>query len=227
MTIRVLLADDQALLRAGFRMVLETQDDLEVVAEAEDGRHAIELLERIDVDVVLMDVRMPRLDGIAATRAILGQFAEPPRIIILTTFDLDEYAYSGLQAGASGFLLKDALPEELLHAIRVVAQGDAILAPSLTRRLIDRYASRLALPGVKPEPVDGLTDREGEVLLEIAHGQSNAEIASRLFLSEATIKTHVAHILSKLGLRDRVQAVVYAYENGLVSRGVASPEPRP
>jgi DNA-binding NarL/FixJ family response regulator len=216
-TIRVALVDDQALLRAGFRMVLEAQDDIEVVAEAENGRAAIELIQRLPVDVVLMDIRMPVLDGIAATRAITTELPNPPRVLILTTFDLDEYAYNGLQAGASGFLLKDAPPEQLLHAIRVVAQGDAILAPTLTRRLIDRYADRLAPLAPDAAAVAQLTEREREVLLEIALGQSNSEIAQRLHLSEATIKSHVGHILTKLELRDRVQAVVYAYESGLVS----------
>jgi DNA-binding NarL/FixJ family response regulator len=215
-TIRIALVDDQAMLRMGFRMVLEAQPDMEVVGEASDGEEAIALVERCAVDVMLMDVRMPRLDGVAATDRI-SRRPDAPRVLILTTFDLDEYVYAGLRAGASGFLLKDVPPEELLQAIRVLAAGDAVVAPSVTRRLLDRFAHRLPA-GDDPSPlVDQLTDREREVLLEVAQGLSNAEIARRLYLSEATVKTHVAHMLMKLGLRDRVQAVVFAYESGLVT----------
>jgi DNA-binding NarL/FixJ family response regulator len=213
--IRVLLVDDQPMLRAGFRMVLDAQPDLLVVGEAGDGEEAIASIQRTLPDVVLMDVRMPRLDGVAATRRILAEVPDPPRVLILTTFDLDEYAYSGLRAGASGFLLKDAEPAQLLHAIRVVAAGNAIVAPTVTRRLLDRFAHQLPA-AIADERTDDLSDREREVLLQIAAGWSNAEIAAHLYLSEATIKTHVAHILAKLGLRDRVQAAVYAYETGLV-----------
>ena len=200
-------------------MVLDAQHDIEVVGEAADGQEAIDILRTLQADVVLMDVRMPNLDGVAATRAIVQGNPNAPKVLILTTFDLDDYAYSGLQAGASGFLLKDAQPEQLLHAIRVIANGDAILAPTLTRRLIDQFASRLGpVQATSTVATTSLTERENEVLREIAHGLSNAEIAAALRLSEATVKTHVAHLLAKLGLRDRVQAVVYAYESGLVRR---------
>jgi DNA-binding NarL/FixJ family response regulator len=221
--IRVLIVDDQPMLRVGFRMVLDAQPDLHVVGEAGDGEQAIAAVREQHPDVVLMDVRMPRLDGVTATARIL-QEPDPPRILILTTFDLDEYAFSGLRAGASGFLLKDAEPEQLLHAIRVVAAGNAIVAPTVTRRLLDRFAHQLpgALTG---DRADDLTDREHEVLLQIAAGWSNAEIAAHLYLSEATVKTHVAHILAKLGLRDRVQVAVYAYETGLVRPTLTPPGP--
>ncbi|MEV6423851.1 response regulator transcription factor [Streptomyces sp. NPDC051662] len=219
MSIRVMLVDDQVLLRTGFRMVLAAQPDMEVVAEAGDGAEAIENLRATAVDVVLMDVRMPRLDGVEATRRIC---AEPnaPKVLILTTFDLDEYAFSGLKAGASGFMLKDVPPGELLNAIRSVHSGDAVVAPSTTRRLLDRFAPMLPSPG-KPrhKELDRLTDREREVMLLVAQGLSNGEIAGRLVLSDATVKTHVGRILTKLGLRDRVQVVVLAYETGLVRAG--------
>ncbi|MFJ2111142.1 MULTISPECIES: response regulator [unclassified Streptomyces] len=219
MSIRVMLVDDQVLLRTGFRMVLAAQPDMEVVAEAGDGAEAIENLRSTAVDVVLMDVRMPRLDGVGATRRIC---AEPgaPKVLILTTFDLDEYAFSGLKAGASGFMLKDVPPGELLNAIRSVHSGDAVVAPSTTRRLLDRFSSLLPSTG-KPESkvVERLTGREREVMLLVAQGLSNGEIAGRLVLSEATVKTHVGRILTKLGLRDRVQVVVLAYETGLVRAG--------
>jgi DNA-binding NarL/FixJ family response regulator len=220
MTIRIVLADDQPMLRMGFRMVLEAQPDLEVVAEAGDGQEAVEALRRVPADVVLMDVRMPRLDGVEATRRICAD-AGAPRVLILTTFDLDEYVYAGLRAGASGFLLKDVPPEELLAAIRAVAAGDAIVAPRVTRRLLDQFARHLPDDQTPSPAIERLTEREREVLLEVARGRSNAEIAAVLHLSEATVKTHVAHILSKLGLRDRVQAVVLAYETGLVTPGLA------
>ncbi|RKN42945.1 response regulator [Streptomyces hoynatensis] len=220
MPIRVMLVDDQVLLRTGFRMVLSAQPDMEVVAEASDGAEALEVLRGTAVDVVLMDVRMPRLDGVEATRRICqGGAGGPgePKVLILTTFDLDEYAFSGLKAGAAGFLLKDVPPQELLGAIRSVHSGDSVVAPSTTRRLLDRFMSLLPVeePAAHPE-LDQLTEREREVLLLIAQGLSNGEIAAHLFVSEATVKTHVGRILAKLGLRDRVQAVVLAYETGLV-----------
>ncbi|MET9479769.1 response regulator transcription factor [Streptomyces sp. NPDC006638] len=219
MSIRVMLVDDQMLLRTGFRMVLAAQPDMEVVAEAGDGAEAIENLRATAVDVVLMDVRMPRLDGVEATRRICAE-PNPPKVLILTTFDLDEYAFSGLKAGASGFMLKDVPPSELLSAIRSVHSGDAVVAPSTTRRLLDRFAPMLP-SGDKPrnKQMDRLTEREREVMLLVAQGLSNGEIAGRLVLSEATVKTHVGRILTKLGLRDRVQVVVLAYESGLVRAG--------
>jgi DNA-binding NarL/FixJ family response regulator len=217
-TIRLLLVDDQPMLRMGFRMIFESQSDMQVVGEAGDGEEAIYRLRITPADVVLMDVRMPHVDGVAATHRIVTEIPDPPRVLILTTFDLDEYVYAGLQAGASGFLLKDVPPEQLLHAIRVVAAGDAVVAPSVTRRLLDRFARQLPAPEADNAKIDSLTEREREVLLEVATGRSNAEIAQRLFLSEATVKTHVAHMLAKLDVRDRVQAVVYAYETGLVTR---------
>ncbi|MFI7243326.1 response regulator [Streptomyces qinglanensis] len=224
MTIRVMLVDDQALLRTGFRMVLTAQQDMEVVAEASDGAEALAVLREQPVDVVLMDVRMPGVDGVEATRRICdGGEGGPgdPKVLILTTFDLDEYAFSALKAGASGFMLKDVPPGDLLAAIRAVRSGDAVVAPSTTRRLIDRFSS--VLPASSSEPVAEelrrITDREREVLALIAQGLSNSEIAARLVLSEATVKTHVGRILAKLGLRDRVQAVVLAYETGLVRAG--------
>ncbi|NGN65134.1 response regulator transcription factor [Streptomyces sp. A7024] len=224
MPIRVMLVDDQVLLRTGFRMVLAAQEDMEVVAEAGDGQEAVDQLRTTPVDVVLMDVRMPRLDGVEATRQICaGEPSEAPKVLILTTFDLDEYAFSALQAGASGFMLKDVPPGELLTAIRAVHNGDAVVAPSTTRRLIDRFADVMPVSGgdrAHPE-LDRLTDREREVLLLVAQGLSNGEIAARLVLSEATVKTHVGRILTKLELRDRVQAVVLAYETGLVRAGTS------
>ncbi|MEU1849826.1 response regulator transcription factor [Streptomyces sp. NPDC019990] len=220
MTIRVMLVDDQVLLRTGFRMVLAAQPDMEVVAEAGDGVEALQALRTTAVDVVLMDVRMPKLDGVETTRRICAD-TDPPKVLILTTFDLDEYAFSGLKAGASGFMLKDVPPGELLAAIRSVHSGDAVVAPSTTRRLLDRFAPML--PGTAQRPrhqeLERLTDRESEVMLLVAQGLSNGEIAARLVLSEATVKTHVGRILTKLGLRDRVQVVVLAYETGLVRAG--------
>lgn len=215
--IRIVLADDQELVRAGFRMVLDAQPDMTVVGEAGDGLAAVELLRRTSADVVVMDVRMPRLDGIEATRRIC-QVGERPRVLMLTTFDLDEYAFAALKAGASGFLLKDVPPEELLFGIRSVHSGDAVVAPSTTRRLIDRFAPMFPASGDgSPGPeLSGLTSRELEVLTLIAQGLSNTEIGERLFVSEATVKTHVGRVLAKLNLRDRVQAVVFAYESGLV-----------
>jgi DNA-binding NarL/FixJ family response regulator len=224
MTVRVVLADDQALLRKGFRMILEAEDDIEIVGEAADGSDAVRLAELYRPDVVLMDVRMPVLDGIEATRAITAPEGAETRVLILTTFDLDEYAFSGLRAGASGFLLKDVPPAELVSAIRTVARGDAVVSPRVTRRLLEEYADRLpdlaagGGPGDTGEnpAIDRLTEREREVLLAVADGLSNAEIAERLFVSEATVKSHVGRLLAKLGLRDRVQAVVFAFQSGLV-----------
>ncbi|MGK5630681.1 response regulator [Streptomyces sp. URMC 123] len=221
MSIRVMLVDDQMLLRTGFRMVLQAQPDMEVVAEAGDGLEALEVLRATRVDVVLMDVRMPRLDGVEATRRICERGEGAPRVLILTTFDLDEYAFSALKVGASGFMLKDVPPSELLAAIRAVHSGDAVVAPSTTRRLLDRFSPMLPSAGGEPKhtELDRLTEREREVMLLVAQGLSNSEIAGRLVLSEATVKTHVGRILTKLGLRDRVQAVVLAYETGLVRAG--------
>lgn len=215
--IRVLLADDQALMRTGFRYILEATDDLQVVGEAADGQEAVTLARGLRPDVVLMDIRMPQLDGIEATRRLRD--ADPSaKVLVLTTFDLDEYVYGALRAGASGFLLKDSPPEELLHAIRVVAAGDALVAPAITRRLLDEFAARPD-PDAAPPDVKGLTEREREVLVLVAHGLSNAEIAGSLYLGETTVKTHLGRVLAKLHLRDRVAAVVYAYEIGLVRPG--------
>ena len=216
--IRVVLVDDQELLRMGFRMILDAQEDMAVVGEAGDGKAALDLLKRVAADVVLMDVRMPLLDGVEATRRLLCDLGpQAPKVLILTTFDLDEYAFAALKAGASGFLLKDVPPVELLSAIRAVRSGDAVVAPSTTRRLLDRFVPMLPTGDVPAAPrLASLTDREREVLGLIAQGLSNAEIAARLVLSEATVKTHVGRILAKLELRDRVQAVVLAYETGLV-----------
>jgi DNA-binding NarL/FixJ family response regulator len=216
----ILLVDDQPMLRMGYRMVLDAQADLTVIGEAENGLEAIELTDRLQPDVVLMDVRMPDLDGVQATERIVAS-GSGSKIIILTTFDLDEYAYGALRAGASGFLLKDAPPPDMLSAIRAVATGDAVVAPSVTRRLLSQFVQHLPDPqhkmiGVVDERFESLTPRERELLVEVARGLSNAEIAERLVLSEATVKTHVGRILGKLGLRDRVQIVVFAYETGLV-----------
>ncbi|HEV8249382.1 MAG TPA: response regulator transcription factor [Gaiellaceae bacterium] len=215
MSIRVLLVDDQELVRAGFRMILDAEPDLEIVAEAGDGLEALEAADRHTIDVALMDIRMPNLDGIEATRRLLERSPET-RVLMLTTFDLNEYVYEALRAGASGFLLKDAPPEKLVEAIRIVADGEALLAPSITRRVIEEYVSRPPAGNGLPTELDELTSRELEVLRLVARGLSNAEIAGQLFLGETTVKTHVAHILQKLRLRDRVQAVVLAYESGLV-----------
>ena len=216
--IRVLIADDQALVRAGFRAILEGQDDLEVVGEAADGGEAVNIARELRPDVVLMDVRMPGVDGIEATRRLLRD-GDAPRVLMLTTFDLDEYVYEAMRAGASGFLLKDVPRDQLVGAVRTVAAGDALLAPALVRRLIEDFVRRPA-PGARPPAeLDDLTERELEVLTLIARGLANAEIAASLFVSEATVRTHVTHILAKLGLRDRVQAVVLAYETGLVQPG--------
>jgi DNA-binding NarL/FixJ family response regulator len=216
MTIRVLLVDDQDLVRAGFAMVLGSQPDIEVVGEAADGRAAVRLAQECPADVVVMDVRMPELDGVAATREIC-RAGERPRVLILTTFDLDEYAFAALRAGASGFLLKSAPPEELLYAIRCVHKGDSVVAPSTTRRLIGRFLPHLPASDGPPPDLAELTAREREVLASVGCGLSNTEIAALLTISEATVKTHVGHIMAKLGLRDRIQAVVYAYETGVVT----------
>ncbi|GFH37028.1 response regulator [Streptomyces pacificus] len=221
MAVRVLLVDDQPLLRTGFRMILEAEQDIAVVGEAGDGLQALDQVRALQPDVVLMDIRMPRMDGVEATRRITGPERDgPAKVLVLTTFDLDEYVVEALRAGASGFLLKDAPANELVQAIRVVAAGEAMLAPSITRRLLDKYASHLP-SGEEPMPdtLRTLTERELEVLKLVARGLSNAEIAADLFVSETTVKTHVGHVLTKLGLRDRVQAAVYAYESGLVRPG--------
>ncbi|MEV7005573.1 response regulator transcription factor [Streptosporangium sp. NPDC051022] len=216
--LRVVIADDQALVRTGFRMIL-TVDGIEVVAEAADGAEAVAAVRRTRPDVVLMDIRMPRMDGLEATRRILGGGAEETRVLILTTYDLDQYVYAALTAGASGFLLKDVTPEHLVAAIRLVRSGDALLAPSITRRLVERFARRDEAKAMLHRDLSELTPRELEVLRLLATGLSNAELADRLTLGTTTVKTHVARILSKLGLRDRVQAVVLAYETGLISPG--------
>ncbi|MCM0674276.1 response regulator transcription factor [Micromonospora phytophila] len=214
--VRVLLADDQPLLRTGFRMVLGAEDDLDIVAEAGDGLEAVDLSRRLLPDVVLMDIRMPRMDGVAATRAIVDARL-PVRVLILTTFDLDEYVVGALRAGASGFLAKDVPAEDLVTAIHTVAAGEAVVAPRILKRLLDRFADVLPDPAATPpKTLSALTEREREVLVQVARGLSNAEIARALSVSETTIKTHVGHVLTKLGLRDRVQAVVLAYETGLV-----------
>ncbi|WP_091669685.1 response regulator [Amycolatopsis marina] len=217
--ISVVVVDDQELMRAGFRMVLGAHPDVEIVGEAGDGAQAVELAERLRPDVVLMDVRMPVLDGVEATKRIVD--AGTSRVLVMTTFDLDEYVYSALQGGASGFLLKDTPPDHLVSALRAVASGDAVVSPSVTRRLLDRFIGKGGSPIRDSTTLDVLTEREREVLLLIAKGLSNTEIAATLFLSEATVKTHVGRILSKLDLRDRVQAVVLAYETGLTRPGLA------
>ncbi|KNX38454.1 response regulator transcription factor [Luteipulveratus halotolerans] len=218
-TIGVFLVDDQQLVRAGFRMVLDAEPGMEVVGEAGDGQEAVDSLALSRADVVLMDVRMPRLDGVEATRRICAR-PDAPAVVVLTTFDLDEYAFAALKAGAAGFLLKDAGPADLLAAIRTVHRGDSVVAPSTTRRLIDRFAEHLPDDGQDTPPADerlgSLTDREREVLIAVGQGMSNAEIAAALFVAEATVKTHIGRVLAKLGLRDRVQMVVLAYETGLV-----------
>jgi len=229
-TIRVVLVDDQEMYRLGFHMLLESQDDVELVGEADDGTTAVELLAGVEADVVLMDVRMPRMDGIEATRRIVGGSGggrtdgpadgSGPRVLVLTTFDLDEYAFEAIRAGASGFLLKDTGLEELMAAIRHVHDGDAVMAPSTTRRLIERFAARpTPAPDVESAPLDGLTSREGEVFLMLARGFPNDRIARELSIAEGTVRIHVGRILGKLGLHDRSQAVVLAYESGLIRPG--------
>ncbi|WP_300267064.1 response regulator transcription factor [Microbacterium sp.] len=219
MTIEVLIADDQAMVRAGFAALLGAHDGITVTGQAVNGAEAVSLATRLDPDVILMDVRMPEMDGIAATQRILGPAypaAKVPRILMLTTFDIDDYVYDALQAGASGFLLKDALPEELVHAVRVVAAGDALLAPSVTRRLIAQFASQKSRTGASAHLLADLTEREREVLVLIGQGHSNSEISTALFIAEQTVKTHVGKVLAKIGARDRVQAVIFAYDTGLV-----------
>jgi DNA-binding NarL/FixJ family response regulator len=211
--LRVVVADDQELIRAGFKALLEGRG-VQVVAQAADGLEAIEVVNHTRPDVVLMDIRMPRLDGVEATRRLPDH-----RVLIVTTYELDEYVVEALRAGAAGFILKDAPPEELVHAVRVVAAGDSLLAPSVTRRLLEQVVRRLPAPSARPLELQELTRREREILLLVARGRSNAEIAQELFLSELTVKTHVSHVLGKLGLRDRVQLVILAYESGLISVG--------
>ncbi|HWO67792.1 MAG TPA: response regulator transcription factor [Umezawaea sp.] len=220
---RILLADDHALIRGGIRMILRSQDDFEVVGEAEDGTGAVELARSLRPDLVLMDVQMPGLDGLEATRRIVA--AGDCAVLVLTTFNRDDYLFQALQAGASGFLLKNASPEDLISAVRVVARGDALLAPELTRRLFDQFAARPA-GSRRPDLLGLLTERETQILRSVAGGRSNAEIAAELFVGEATVKTHVSRVLAKLGLRDRVQAVVYAYETGVVAPGDNPPPER-
>jgi DNA-binding NarL/FixJ family response regulator len=215
-TIRVALTDDQAMVRAGFRRLLELEADLDVVGEAADGLEAVALAARTQPDVMLLDIRMPRLDGIAATRRITEN--GPTRAVTLTTFDLDEYVYGALRAGASGFLLKDAEPEEMLAAVRAAAGGDAVISPRITRRLLAEFVQRPTADDAD-QALDNLTDREREIFSPLARGRSNTEIAATLFLGEATVKTHVGNVLAKLQLRDRIQAVVYAYEHGIVTPG--------
>ena len=220
MSIRILIADDQALVRAGFKMILDAEGDLDVVGEARDGAQAITMAAELQPDVVLMDIRMPEVDGIEATRRVITEAGERPvRVLMLTTFDLNEYVYEALRAGASGFLLKDVPPEQLVAGIRVVAEGEALLAPSITRRLIQEFATAAPAPSEPPPGLDELTPREVEVFKLVSRGLSNAEIAAELVVSETTVKTHVARVLMKLGLRDRVQAVVLAYESGVAVPG--------
>jgi DNA-binding NarL/FixJ family response regulator len=220
MTVRVLIVDDQALVRTGFRMILEAEEEVEVVGEARDGAEAVAEARRLQPDVVLMDVRMPELDGIEATRRLLGNGGVDAKVVMLTTFDMDEYVYEALRVGASGFLLKDVPPEQLVEGIKAVASGDALLAPSVTRRVIEEFVRRPPSAARTPPPgLEELTVRELEVLKLIARGLSNAEIAKELFVGDTTVKTHVARILMKLRLRDRVQAVVFAYEFGVVQPG--------
>ena len=218
--LRVLLADDQDLVRAGFRVILGMEDDIEVAGEAGDGLAAVDLATRLRPDVVLMDVQMPGIDGLEATRRVLA--AVDTKVVILTTFDREDYLFEALRAGASGFLLKNASPEDLVDAVRVVARGDALLSPEVTRRVIARFSTNAPAPAPAHRPPE-LTDREFEVLVQLARGASNAEIAAELYLGEATVKTHVSRVLTKLGLRDRTHAVVYAYERGIVAPGGAEP----
>ncbi len=219
--IRVVIADDQALVRGGFRMILDAQKDIEVVGEAGDGREALDRARDLEPDIVLMDIRMPEMDGLEATRRLLSGDGRS-RVVILTTFDADEYVYEAMKAGASGFLLKDVRPEQLAEAVRTVAAGDALLAPAITRRLVEQFVRRPPPGSAKPPELAELTERELDVLRLVARGLSNGEIASTLFLTEATVKTHLTRILAKLHLRDRVQAVVLAYESGLVEPGERS-----
>ncbi|MEA2362033.1 MAG: hypothetical protein QOD71_1178 [Thermoleophilaceae bacterium] len=221
MTVSVLVADDQELVRTGLRTILDAQQDIEVVGEAGDGAEAVDAVRRLRPDVVVMDVRMPTMDGLAATRRIVSESSEPPRVLVLTTFDLDEYVYEALRAGASGFLLKGAPTAQVIEAVRVVATGDALISPSVTRRLIDEFARRPRADARAPAQLDELTARERDVLELVVRGRSNPEIAEELVVSAATVKTHVAHILTKLGVRDRVQAVILLYESGVIRPGGA------
>ena len=223
MTVRVLICDDQALVRGGFRAILDARPEIEVVGEAENGAQAVALAERRHPDVILMDIRMPVLDGIEATRKLVADGSQA-RVIVLTTFDLDEYVHAAIRAGASGFLLKDVTPAKLVEAIGIVAQGDALLAPSVTRRLLERFAATLPVGDQSSDALAELTAREIEVLRLLAGGLSNAEIAAELVVTEATVKTHISSVLRKLGLRDRVQAVIVAYQTGLVRLGNAPPQ---
>jgi RNA polymerase sigma factor (sigma-70 family) len=218
-SVRVLIVDDQTLVRAGFRKILEADSEIEVVGEAADGLEAVEAARALAPDVVLMDIRMPRLDGLEATRQLVDQGKDGPRVLVLTTFGVEEYVYDALRAGASGFLLKDVPPEQLLAGIHVVARGDALLDPAITRSVIEEFAAKPAVRRELAAKLDELTPREREVLSLVARGLSNAEIANELVVSEGTVKSHVAHVLLKLGVRDRVQAVIYAYESGEVQPG--------
>jgi DNA-binding NarL/FixJ family response regulator len=225
MTTRVLIVDDQALVRAGFKVLIDADDDLEVVGEAEDGEQAVALTGELAPDVILMDIRMPKVDGLEAIRRILANQPDPaPRILVLTTFDADEYVYEALRSGASGFLLKDTEPDQLVSAVKVVAAGDALLSPSITRRLIGEFASRPEVRDAHPEELDSLTEREREVMTLVAQGLSNAEIAEELVISPTTAKTHVSRVMMKMMARDRAQLVVMAYESGLVVPGPGSQE---
>lgn len=219
MAVRVLIVDDQSMIRAGFAALLDAQEGIEVVGAADDGAGITDEVRRTRPDVVLMDIRMPKVNGLEATRMVLGMPGEPPKILMLTTFDADEYVFSALRAGASGFLLKDAAPEELIHAVRVIAEGQALLSPQITRTLIADYAARPASPRKDTALLGALTQRELDVMTLVARGSSNSEIAAELFLAEQTVKTHVSRILTKLSLRDRTQIVVTAYESGLVRPG--------
>ena len=219
MSIRVLVVDDEQLVRTGFRAILDSQDDISVVGEADDGASAVEAAVRLTPDVVLMDIRMRSMNGLEATRAILARVPKPPKIVVLTTFDYDEYVYEALKAGASAFLLKDSPQEQLVAAVRVVMAGDALLHPSITRRLIEDFAARPTPRSGHPPELEGLSDRELEVMKLVARGLSNEEIGAKLFLAKDTVKTHVGHVLTKLSLRDRAQMIVMAYETGLVQPG--------
>ena len=219
MSIRVLVVDDEELVRVGFRAILEAQDDILVVGEADDGTSAIEAVVRLSPDVVLMDIRMHSMDGLEATRALITRASKPPKIVVLTTFDYDEYVYEALKAGASAFLLKDSPQEQLIAAVRVVAAGDALLHPSITRRLIEDFAARPTPRAGRPPELEDLSERELEVMRLVARGLSNEEVGSKLHLSKDTVKTHVGHILAKLGIRDRAHIIVSAYETGLVQPG--------
>jgi DNA-binding NarL/FixJ family response regulator len=219
--IKVLIADDQTLVRGGFKLILEAQKDIEVIGEADDGRRAVELARELKPDVLLMDIRMPGMDGLEATRRVVDS-PDAPRVLMLTTFDMNEYVYEAMKSGASGFLLKDVRPEQLAEAVRTVAAGESLLAPAITRRLVEEFVRRPPPGQARPPALDELTDRELEVLKLVARGRSNGEIAKELFLSEATVKTHVTRIFTKLDLRDRVQAVVLAYESGLVQPGASA-----